>query len=251
MMDKNFWGRIFFLSGMVLGLSACRPESFKVYERQFWERIEAKSARMNQLEVVALNLAKENRQLKNQISQLKFDIKKLETEKNFLEMQNAMLVQGKKKRAPASIVAKKFAKDLVRYDIYRWTPTQMISIADAEFKKKNYEKAAQFYHTLYSHFPNHDSIDDQFLFKAGLATYESGEHYDQSFHYLSQLVRKYNSSPYFRGAKLWISLLYLRLDKREMFFNAVEEFRKKYRNTPEWKVLSQHYEAIIQKYKDR
>ncbi len=251
MIAKNVCGRTLFFAWIALFASGCKSE-LKMFKREFWERFEAKNARINRLEVVALNLAKENRQLKNHISQLRFDVKKLESEKNYLKMQNAMLIQGKKKRAPASIsTAPKFAKDLVRYDIYRWTPEQMISIADVEFKKKNYEKAAQFYHTLYGHFPNYDRIDDRFLFKAGLATYESGEHYEQSFHYFAQLIKKYKTSPYYRGAKLWTSLLYLRLDKREMFFNAVEDFRKKYRNTPEWRVLSQHYEAIIQKYKNR
>jgi len=46
-----------------------------------------------------------------------------------------------------------------------------------------------------------------------------------------------------------MALTYLQLGDDQKFFTTVEEFRKKYRNTEEWKVLSPHYEKIVQKFK--
>ena len=44
-------------------------------------------------------------------------------------------------------------------------------------------------------------------------------------------------------------MTHLKLGDEQAFFNTAEEFRKKYRNTPEWNILSGHYEKIVQKYK--
>ncbi len=241
-----FWGILLTFIGL---LSSCDLDP-KSYYWHYWQKIEAKSARINKFEVVALNLSKENRQLKAHISQLKFEIKKLESEKNYLKMQ-MMRSKKKKKREVASIRSIDPKKDLVKYETYQWTPAQVISIAHREFEQKNYEKSAQFFHTFYMKFPGHKKVDDQFLFEAGLAAYESGDHHEWALDYLSTLTKKYPSSQYYRGAKLWMALTYLQLDKKDMFFETVEEFRKKYRNTEEWKVLSQHYEEIVQKYKRR
>ena len=39
------------------------------------------------------------------------------------------------------------------------------------------------------------------------------------------------------------------MGKTEDFYSTVEEFRKKYKNTPEWEILRAHYEDITQKFK--
>jgi len=39
----------------------------------------------------------------------------------------------------------------------------------------------------------------------------------------------------------------MKLGEKQKFFATVEEFRKKYRNTNEWKILSTYYEKIEEK----
>ena len=59
---------------------------------------------------------------------------------------------------------------------------------------------------------------------------------------LARLIEKYPSSHYYRGAKLWRAInLYEDGDKDELY-KTIEEFKMKYRNTPEWKILSRYYE---------
>ena len=58
---------------------------------------------------------------------------------------------------------------------------------------------------------------------------------------------KYPTSSYYRSAKLWVALTHMKLGDKQKFFATVEEFRKKYRNTNEWKILSAYYEKIEEK----
>ena len=60
-------------------------------------------------------------------------------------------------------------------------------------------------------------------------------------------MNQYPTSQYYRSAKLWKSLTYLQMGDKKKFFATVEEFRKKYRNTKEWKILSAYYEKIEEK----
>jgi hypothetical protein len=39
----------------------------------------------------------------------------------------------------------------------------------------------------------------------------------------------------------------MKLGEKKKFYATVEEFRKKYRNTNEWKILSSYYENIEEK----
>ena len=150
-------------------------------------------------------------------------------------------------RGIASVVP--VGEDLVEQSVYKWTPEQLLATADKEFSQKRYEKAAQFYETLVKNYPESQEISEQVLFQAGLASFEAGKH-DWTMENMQTLVKKYPQSKFYRGAKLWMALTNLKLGKKKEFFETVEEFRKKYRNTTEWTILSAHYENIMQKYKE-
>ncbi len=60
-------------------------------------------------------------------------------------------------------------------------------------------------------------------------------------------MSQYPTSKFFRSAKLWSSLTHLKMGNKDRFMATVEEFRKKYRNSPEWKILSKYYESIEEK----
>lgn len=220
------------------------------------EQIEKKAAMVNQYENIALTLAKENRGLKVEINRLQFQIQQLKSKNNYQKIQldekAGDLASGKSHsttRVPASVAPAPSGNDLVKFDVYKWTPSQVITMAEKEFSENNFEKSAQFFQTFSTNFPTHKRINDQFLFQAGVASFESGKHHDWTLMHLEKLVKNYPTSKFYRGAKLWIGLTYLKQGEQDKFFMTVEEFRKKYRNTNEWKILSSHYEKIVQKYK--
>ncbi len=221
-----------------------------------WHDFQAKAKRVNNYKRVSLHLAKENRELNAEISRLRHEIQTLKSEKNYLKIKlekyedkKVSKLEGTQQRTIASVAPISPEKDLVKYDVYKWTPSQLLSMAEKEFENKNFEKSAQFFMTFKQNFPQHEEINDHFLFQAGVASFESGDHPEWTLHHLEKLVKAYPTSKYYRGAKLWMALTYLQLGEETKFFNTVEEFRKKYRNTEEWKVLSPHYEKIVQKFK--
>jgi outer membrane protein assembly factor BamD (BamD/ComL family) len=215
------------------------------------EDFERRSAIITNYEKVALGLSKENRELKAEISRLRFKIQNLKSEKNYIQIQLDKLKSPKKaaNRSLASVQKMNVKNDLVKFDVYKWSPGQMVAMAEKEFSAKNFEKSAQFFTSFMKQFPKHERINDHLLFKAGMAAFESGEHSNWVMDYMGKLVKDYPTSKFYRGAKLWMALTHLQNGDKDRFFLTVEEFRKKYRNTEEWKVLSQHYENIVRKYK--
>jgi len=212
-------------------------------------KFEEKAAKINRYEQVSLALAKENRNLKVEVSDLKYEIETLKSKNNFLSLQ--LEQKGDKpasERKIASVPAVK-GNDLVQFDTYKWTPTQILAIAEKEFQNKNYDKSSQFFKAFETQYSKDNRIDDQFLFRAGLSAFESKKHYDWSLAYFDRVVKEHPNSQFYRGAKLWSAMTYLEMGDQDRFFETVEEFRKKYRNTEEWKILSHHYEKIMQKYK--
>lgn len=213
-------------------------------------RIERKAAHINKYDQRALALAKENRILKAQVNSLNSEIQTLKARNNFLTIK---LEKSSVGRGVASIGKRKpklnVANDLVKFEVYRWAPEQMLKVAEVEFKKGNYEKASQFYKSFAINYPDRKEIDDNFLFNLGVASYNSGKHYDWAINHFGELVVKYPTSAFYRKSKLWMALSKLKLGKRAEFFEHVEEFRLKYRNTPEWKILREHYEQIRENYK--
>lgn len=213
----------------------------------YFENFEKKAKTVNNYHKTALILAKENRELKFQNNNLKTRIKALEAEKNFLEIK---LEKKGIKRNLASVKKRvKFKKDYVKQSVYKWKPGVLRAVAQDNFKKKNFIKSSQYFTTLITEYPNYELINDKLLFQAGIAAYESKKYYNWSLVHLKKLVKKYPESPYFRGAKVWIALSHLKLGEQNKFYKIVEEFRLKYRNTQEWKIISTHYEEFNKKFK--
>jgi TolA-binding protein len=220
--------------------------------------LEHKAALMNRYENVALKLAKENRELHAEVKRLEFNIEKLKQDKLYFES------QGKVTHGPSvashgethgdahaargiASIAPVVGKDYVEFKTYKWHADDMQKIADKEFKEKHFEKAAQFYSGLVENYPHYKGLTDEYYFKAGISSFESGVHHDWTITHFETLMTKFPASQYFRSAKLWIALTNMKMGNKKKFFATVEEFRKKYRNTPEWKILSSHYEKIEEK----
>ena len=211
-------------------------------------KIEHKAAQINRYEVVALHLAKENDQLKAKVSELSYEIETLKSKNNFLTLQ---LEKDKQVRAPASIKPLVNPKDdLVKFSVYKWDSNQLLATATKAYQNKEFEKAAQYFQHLLHHYPAHPEINDDIIFASGLSAYETGKHDDWALMNLEKLVKQYPTSRHYRSSKLWIAMANLRQGNQKAFFETVEEFRKKYRNTKEWDILSAHYEKILQTYKN-
>ncbi len=193
----------------------------------------------------ALSLAKQNRILSAKISDLEYQVSELKAKSKFLVSASQKISVERK----VASIPKADTNDLVNYDVYKWTPDKLLAIGEKEFHFKNYEKSAQFYHELIHRFPKHELVSDRVLFGAGIAAFETGKRYDWSEKYLSRLVADYPKSDFYRGAKLWLALSQYNQGSHENFLKTVEEFRLKYRNTDEWKILSRYYEDISYKVK--
>lgn len=203
-----------------------------------------------QYEQKALGLARENRLLKARISGLQYEVSQLEAKNRYFAS------QGKSKATTPAAAARTIAsiaqpnlEDLVNYEIYKWTPEKLLAIGEKELHFKNYEKSAQFYHELISRFPKHQIVSDRVLFGAGVAAFETGSRFDWSEKHLARLVKEHPKSQFYRGAKLWLALAQYNQGEHQKFLATVEEFRLKYRNTEEWKILSRYYEDISYKVK--
>ncbi|EQC50331.1 tetratricopeptide repeat protein [Bacteriovorax sp. BSW11_IV] len=214
--------------------------------------LEQRAAYYNQLEDKGYVLLKENEALKIEVAKLKTQVKSLESKNYYLDSQLETLKSSKTmpaERTIASVAPMNSANDLVKFDVYKWKADEMLAVAGKEFTAKNFEKSAQFYNTFAIQYPDSKLKDDKYLYQAAMASYESGKHYDWTLKHLDNLVANYPKSEFFLGAKLWMGLTYLKIGDEQKFFSTVEEFRLKYRNTPEWRILSPHYEKIVQKYK--
>jgi TolA-binding protein len=213
------------------------------------KNIEMKAERANHYQGAAMNLAYENRKLKNEIGRLEYKIESLQAKNKYLQIQVDTMNTDKGRDVAAVVALLPEEQDLVKFETYHWKADQMIAVAKKEFEKKNYELSSQYFSSFIHHYPTHEKIDDALLFQAGISAYESGKHYDWALKHLGNIVHNYPTSKFYRGAKLWMALIYLKDGQEQKFLTTVEEFRKKYRNTDEWKILSSNYEKIIQKYK--
>lgn len=212
---------------------------------------EKKAATINRYEQTSLFLAKENRELRAEIKRLEFEVQKLKQDNAFANKKiNSLAMESQGgSRGIASVRAIDFnvKKDQVEFSTYKWSAEDMLKIADKEFKSKNFEKAAQFYTSIVNHYPDFKQLNDEFYYKAGVSAYETGAHHDWTLTHFNVLMEKYPTSKHFRSAKLWVGLTHMKMGEKQKFFAAVEEFRKKYRNTKEWKILSSYYEQIEEK----
>jgi TolA-binding protein len=209
-----------------------------------WEEFKTTADTVHQYEYKALDYSKEIRSLRKQNQALKTKITRLKSEKEHLQMNRE--TQGQ--RTIASI-PKKSVNDMVNFELYRWSAEKLLGVGEQALHFKNYDKSAQYYNALIKHYPNNTAITDKVLFEAGIAAYESKKHYRWASGHFKHLVNKYPKSKYRRGAKLWLGLSHFYLGDKKQFIETVDEFRLKYRNSHEWKVLSQYYEDINHKYK--
>lgn len=190
-------------------------------------------------------LARENRVLSAKLSDLQYQISQLESKNKYY---SSLKNKTEASRTIASVPAQN-PDDLVSYEVYKWTPEKLLAIGEKELHFKNYEKSAQFYNELIGRFPAHEVVNDRVLFGAGVSAFETGKRYDWTEKHLSRLVKNYPKSEFYRGAKLWLALAQYQQGHHEKFLATVEEFRLKYRNTEEWKILSRYYEDIHVKVK--
>ena len=197
-----------------------------------------KQSQQKKLSATADMLEKHNRDLKVEISQLKHQLSSMQGQ--LLQLRSKSPV-----RRVASVNAQQ-AEDYVQFDVYLWTPEKLLAIAEKELHFRNYEKSSQFYAALIDHFPTNQIVTDRVLFGAGISAYETGNKFEEASKYLALLVHKYPKSDYRRGAKLWMALSQYKTGDNKKFLATVEEFRIKYRNTDEWKILSRYYENINQ-----
>jgi outer membrane protein assembly factor BamD (BamD/ComL family) len=211
-----------------------------------WERFHERATTVHNYEYKALELAKEMRQLKVENTNLKSKISALQAKKQHLEMSLAQ----KGGRTVASIYQPK-ANDMVQFELYQWGPEKLLGVAQQALHFKKWEKAAQYYNALTIHYPNSKLVNDEVLFEAGIAAYESKQHYDWSKKHFKNLISQYPSkrrSKYFRGAKLFLALSNFYLGDQDKFIATVNEFHQKYRNSQEYTLLSKYYNDLALKY---
>lgn len=209
-------------------------------QKDQWESFIQEIKLSHQFETKSLDLAKKNRLLQAEVSQLKFEQGQLEN-----KLKTAGIKPDIKKviRKIASVDIPD-SEDLVQYEIYQWTPGKLLAVARKELHFRHYEKSAQFYHELLSRFPKHEMIDDQIWFEGGIASYESKKHYPWASKFFGKVISEYPNSHFYRGAKLWLGLTYHNLGKKQQFLRTLNEFKTKYRNTKEWNILKKHYEDL-------
>lgn len=197
-----------------------------------------KSAQVMNENVEMQRLAFENIELKTQVLKLKAKNEHLTL--TSVEKMN-------RSRTIASVDGDE--SDLVQYDVYQWSDQKLLDIAEQSLHFKKYEKSAQFYNALQVHYPNSKLINAEVLFNYGVASFESRSHYEWAESSFQKIVQDYPASKYSRGSKLWLALAYHKSGKTGRFMASVDEFRMKYRNSKEWKVLSRYYEDIAYKFK--
>ena len=209
--------------------------------QQFTERVK----RANRYELMAYELLQKNQILEIKISQLQSQLSELEAQKSFF----ALKVQRKPKRFPSSVINPVDEKnDLVQFNTYRWKDRKLLSIARMEWQREHYIKSAQYFYTLTQTYPQSSLVNDKVLFQTAMASLEAEIYHPWAEQVLARLVNDFPRSRYYRGAKLWMGLLQFKRGNRAKWDQTVEEFRLKYRNSPEWKILSRHYEIPKKDY---
>lgn len=104
---------------------------------------------VNNYERTSYVLSKENRLLRKEVADLKFQINELQNKNEFLGLK----IKNKRERTLASIEPADSENDLVEYKTYQWGPEQLLATAMDEFQNKRFEKASQFFKTLITHHP--------------------------------------------------------------------------------------------------
>lgn len=228
---------LFFVLGFIF--------TYTVGQFGLWDDFQNRAEVVHNYEYKSLELSKKVRILSRENEDLRAQLTRVRSEKEHLELNSGDVKQH---RTIASVPPKS-ANDLVNFELYKWSAEKLLGVGEKALHFKKWDKSAQYYHALLNHYPSHESINDKTLFEAGVAAFESKQHYDWAQSHFSKLIARYPSSKYYRGAKLWLGLSHFYQGDSEKFVETVDEFRKKYRNTKEWKVLSKYYEELNYKYK--
>lgn len=230
---KNFVGTIIFFS--VFGILSIQTG--------VWSELNHSSK--SDHKVSMKNQSLKEKQLVVENMELKAELLKLKAKNEHL------ILASSSKRGSSRKIASVDGNDndLVQFDIYEWSAEKILDIAEQSFHFKKYEKSAQFYNALQVHYPKSELITAKVLFNHGVASFESKGHYDWAESSFNKIVKDFPASKYSRGSKLWLALAYHKTGKTGRFMASVDEFRMKYRNSKEWKVLSRYYEDIAYKFK--
>lgn len=205
-----------------------------------WEGLDQGSSTHSSTQSMSSNM--DIRKLEFENIELKSEILKLKAKNEHLALTN--LSKRNRSRTIASVDG-----DLVQFDVYQWSDQKLLDIAEQSLHFKKFEKSAQFYNALQVHYPNSKLVNAEVLFNYGVASFESRSHYDWAENSFQKIVQDFPASKYSRGSKLWLALAYHKSGKTGRFMASVDEFRMKYRNSKEWKVLSRYYEDIAYKFK--
>ncbi|MCY4645235.1 MAG: tetratricopeptide repeat protein [Bacteriovoracales bacterium] len=207
-----------------------------------FEEFKKEVIKTNRYESMALHLRKENRELKVKLGRFESQVSELETQNKFL-LSRFRDSKTSISRRPASLklpIDKK--NDLVKFSTYKWKDRQLLNIARNEWERKNYIKSAQFFHTLIHAYPKSPLLSDIVLFEAAMVSFQSKRYTVRAEKALNRIIKEFPDSRYYRGAKLWAALSHFDKGNEKKFYQTLEEFRLKYRNTSEWKILSRYYE---------
>ena len=204
-----------------------------------WQRIRYHVKEQKKYRNLSLSLAKRNRELRVQNNKMSFEIQELKAELVYLRGQK----KSGKKWSQTHPIKNKFLKRKPAH--IEWSSEQAFLLAENEFKRKNYPKAFEYFQSFAQKYPQSKRINDRFLFRTGLSGFES-QQYEQAAWYFQQLINVHPKSKLYRSSKLWKGLSHLKMGNKEKFVEIAKEFKLKYQNTPEWKVLREHYENIIQ-----
>lgn len=205
------------------------------YYTGFFESIQKRADVVFSYEQKSLELARENRILKMKVAELEGRLVSLKEE------------EKPSSRAIAS-VPKFDPNDLVQQDVYKWDKQKLKEIGDQSLARNEYEKSAQFYNAYLNQYEGKQGVDQEALYKAGVASYKTEKHYDWAISHFNSYIKNNKASSNVRGAKLWLALSHYKMGDTKNFIEVCKEFRTNYRNTNEWKILSKYYEAIMEKH---
>jgi len=221
----------FFL--ILLVLSSCEKASLWLKESKI------KAERVNRYEEISLALLQENRLLKAEISKLTFDLSQKQHQLAVAMASQAGFAGGRFVASVSSPEEKlSFQKLLVKAKDFE-------KQGDLQSSLELYEKILKKKEALLSE-EQGDSLEKIVLKVMSLSI--KIKKYDLCLRIISSFEKEIKNTSYQRHAKLWKAIALSNSGKKKEAFNIFEEFRKRYKNTAEWKILAPHYEKIMKRY---
>lgn len=209
-----------------------------------FDEFKKRADQVNRYESMSFKLLQENRDLKARMRQLSSKVSELKAQNKFFISQygyraNRERIKG---RFPAGYISAVDRKnDLVKFKTYKWEDKKLLQIARREWNRKNYVKSAQYYYTLIQNYPQSSLVNDQTFYETAITSLETGIYNEWAEYSLEKIIKEYPKSSHYREARLWMALIHFNQGDREKFYQTLEEFRLKYRNTKEWRVVRGYY----------